>query len=146
PIPRGAVQRGLDRVVAAGVPGALILVRRGDDSVALAAGVANTANGRPLLADAHFRIGSVTKSFVATVVLQLAGEGRLSLDDSVEHWLPDLVPDGDAITLRELLNHTSGLFDYFEDPTFFGALVADPTAPWTPQQLVAVGTSHPLLF
>ncbi len=62
----------------------------------------------------RFRVASITKSFVATVVLELAAEGKLSLDDTIEHWLPRIVPNGAAITLRELLNHTSGLFNYSE--------------------------------
>ena len=61
---------------------------------------------------ARFRAGSITKTFVATVVLQLVDEGRLRLDDTVERWLPGVVPDGDRITVRQLLNHTSGLYDY----------------------------------
>ncbi len=59
----------------------------------------------------HYRIASLTKSYVATVVLQLVAEGRLRLSDNVERWLPGLVPEGDKITLR-LLNHTSGLYDH----------------------------------
>ncbi|MFB6892182.1 serine hydrolase domain-containing protein [Kitasatospora sp. NPDC056327] len=83
-----------------------------------AAGVTDLDTNRPARADGYFRIGSVTKTFVATVVLQLAEEGRLRLDDSVQKLLPGTVPGGDAITLRQLLNHTSGLFDYLEDPRF----------------------------
>jgi D-alanyl-D-alanine carboxypeptidase len=64
----------------------------------------------------RFRIGSVTKTYLATVVLQLVGEGRLSLTHTVEDRLPGLVPNGQAITVRQLLNMTSGLFDYPNDP------------------------------
>jgi D-alanyl-D-alanine carboxypeptidase len=63
----------------------------------------------------RFRVGSITKTFVAAVVLQLVGEGRMSLDDTVERWVPGLVPGGAGITVRQLLNHTSGLFDYIDD-------------------------------
>ncbi|MFE6865449.1 serine hydrolase domain-containing protein [Kitasatospora sp. NPDC057692] len=82
------------------------------------AGVTDLDSRRPARADGRFRIGSVTKTFVSTVVLQLVDEGRLRLDDPVERHLPGLVPNGGAITLRQLLNHTSGLDDYLEDPRF----------------------------
>jgi D-alanyl-D-alanine carboxypeptidase len=69
-------------------------------------------------ADDRFRVGSVTKTFTATLVLQLVAEGELRLDDTVERWLPGLLPDGDRITIRQLLNHTSGLFNYTDSPSF----------------------------
>src|SRR6266498_2327291 len=55
----------------------------------------------------HFRAGSLTKSLVATVVLQLVAEGRLSLSDALERWLPAILPYGDRVTIHQLLNHTS---------------------------------------
>ena len=60
----------------------------------------------------RYRAGSITKTFVATVALQLVGEGRLRLTDTVERWLPGVVPQGNAITVRDLLQHSSGLYDY----------------------------------
>lgn len=92
--------------------------------------------------DHAFRVGSITKTFVATVVLQLAAEGGLGLDDSVEQWLPGLVPNGRAITLRQLLNHTSGIYNYTEDEALFRSLVRDPLRVLTPEELVAVATRH----
>ncbi|WP_067535547.1 serine hydrolase domain-containing protein [Nocardia crassostreae] len=67
-------------------------------------------------ADSRFRIGSVTKTFVATVVLQLVDEGRVGLDDPIDEHLPSVVPGGQRITVRQLLNHTSGLYDYMKEP------------------------------
>src|SRR3954471_5054579 len=78
----------LRAVVAAGAPGAVVLARDGTRTVQLAAGVADRARHTPMRTGDRFRVGSVTKTFMATVVLQLAGEGRLSLDDTVERWLP----------------------------------------------------------
>ncbi|MFD9794153.1 serine hydrolase domain-containing protein [Streptomyces sp. NPDC059070] len=80
-----------------------------------------TAGGAdPIPWNAHFRVASTTKTFMATVVLQLAAEKRLSLDDTVEHWLPGVVAgngnDGSRITVRDLLRQTSGLYDYIDDP------------------------------
>jgi D-alanyl-D-alanine carboxypeptidase len=99
-----------------------------------------------LTSAARYRVGSVTKTFISTVALQLVGEGRLRLDDTVERWLPGLVPNGEAITLRMLFNHTSGLFDYTEDPAFFERLINDPTNPASPRQLIAIARMHPPSF
>ncbi|SNT32166.1 D-alanyl-D-alanine carboxypeptidase [Streptosporangium subroseum] len=82
------------------------------------AGVADLTTGRPRLPGEHFRIGSFTKAFVGTVVLHVAAEGRLALADTVAQWLPGVVEehlggDGTRITIKQLLNHTSGLPDAF---------------------------------
>ncbi|MGW6915369.1 serine hydrolase domain-containing protein [Kitasatospora sp. NPDC054939] len=120
-----------------------------------AAGAADLATGQPARSDGRFRIGSVTKTFVATVVLQLVGEGRLRLDDPVERHLPGVVPNGAAITVRQLLNHTSGLFNFTEDPRFLITSEADlqdfAYGGWRyrnyrPQQLAAVSAEHPPYF
>jgi D-alanyl-D-alanine carboxypeptidase len=94
----------------------------------------------------RYRIASVSKTFVATVVLQLAAEGRLQLADPVERWLPGSVPNGTAITIRQLLNHTSGLFDYTNDEAAVEAEIANPSRVWTPRDLLSVAFSHPPLF
>jgi D-alanyl-D-alanine carboxypeptidase len=141
------LQRAIDRVVAAGAPGTLALVRERDRTIRLASGYADLKARRPMRATDRFRIGSVTKTFVATVVLQLVGEGRLSLTDTVEGRLPGLVPNGQAITVRQLLNMTSGLFDYPKDPRIFAPfLQGDLAHAWAPRELVAVATSHAPLF
>ncbi len=94
----------------------------------------------------RFRIGSVTKTFVASVVLQLVGEGTLGLGDTVEHWLPGVVPRGREITIRELLNHTSGVPDYFEDANVAKSIEGHPRLVIPPRTLVAHAVSHPLKF
>jgi D-alanyl-D-alanine carboxypeptidase len=94
----------------------------------------------------RWRIASVSKAFVATVVLQLEAEGKLDIDDPVERWLPGLVPNGNAISLRELLNHTSGLFNYTDDEPFFQAVFSNPGRMWTPRELVSVAVAHPPNF
>ena len=109
---RPGLQERLDDVVAAGAVGALAVVRDGHRGWRGNSGVAELGTTRAVPVHGRFRIGSITKTFVATVVLQLVGEGRLRLDDPVEKWLPGVVPDGDRITVRQLLNHTSGLYDY----------------------------------
>src|SRR3954462_1884461 len=130
PLDRARLQHQLYRLVAAGAPGVVALVRDGERTWTLTSGYANVASHARMRARDRFRIGSVTKSFVSTVVLQLVGEGRLTLDDTVEHWLPGQVPNGQAITLRMLLNHTSGLFDYPQDQQFVQQAVSHPTHHW----------------
>lgn len=84
-----------------------------------------------------FRIGSVTKTYVAAVILRLVGAGKLSLDDHLDKWVSG-VPNGDAISVRMLLNHTSGIFNYTEDAGFLG----DLQKKWTPDELVALAAAH----
>jgi D-alanyl-D-alanine carboxypeptidase len=147
--PPPALQEALDRLVADGVPGVIALTRRGGDVFHAVSGVGDLTTQDPIRGHDRFRIGSITKSFVATVILQLVGEGRLRLDDSVEHWLPGLVPDGAGITVDQLLHHASGLFDYVRDgdTTAVAPYAAGDWAHvWTPQELVAISTAHPLRF
>jgi D-alanyl-D-alanine carboxypeptidase len=148
PAPAGnsRLQGLLDEMVANGASGALARVDDGRHTWRLASGSARLEPRQPLTPAARYRVGSVTKTFVSTVTLQLVGEGRLRLDDTVERWLPGLVPNGEAITLRMLLNHTSGLFDYTEDPAFIERLINDPTNPASPRQLIAIARMHPPNF
>lgn len=133
-------------VVEAGAPGVLLLVRDDGSTHTTVRGDADRERGRPVRAADRFRVGSVTKTFVATVVLQLVAEGRLRLDDTVEKWLPDLVPDGRRITVRRLLAHTSGLYDYVDDPRVFAPYAQRPTYSWSPRRLVAIAVAHPPAF
>lgn len=86
---------------------------------------------------ARFHIGSVTKSFIAVAVLRLVEEGLMSLDDPVSNWLPELVDNGEAITIRQLLNHTSGLCNYTDHPRFYADLAAAPRKQWKPDDLIS---------
>ncbi|MFC7242111.1 serine hydrolase domain-containing protein [Catellatospora aurea] len=106
------LREALDALVVAGAVGALAEVRAGTGSYTMASGVSERGTGAPVDPSGHFRIGSVTKTFTAAAVLQLVGDGRLSLDDTVERWLPGLLGDGAAITVRQLLMHTAGLYNY----------------------------------
>jgi D-alanyl-D-alanine carboxypeptidase len=126
-------------IVAGGAPGALVLVRDGDRTETVVAGVANTATMAKLRPDDRFRVGSVTKTFVATIVLQLAAEGRLRLDDPVGRTLPGLLPDVGGITIRDLLAHRSGLADVADDP----AVLDGARAGWSPRRLVRMAAAEP---
>jgi D-alanyl-D-alanine carboxypeptidase len=131
---------------AAGSPGAVVLVHESQGIKAGVGGYANLRTKERMRADHAFRVGSITKTFVATVVLQLAAEGALGLDDTVEHWLPGMVPNGQTITLRQLLNHTSGIYNYTEDDALFRSIVRNRLRVVTPVELVAVATKHNPLF
>jgi D-alanyl-D-alanine carboxypeptidase len=141
-----ALQRIVRRLVASGAPGAVAAVRTPTGMQRAAAGLARIRPPARMKATDRFRIASITKTFVATVVLQLAAEKRLRLNDPVDRWLPGQVPGGGAITLRELLGHTSGLFDYDHDEDWVRERIANPGREWSPRELVAIATSHPPLF
>src|SRR5262245_16269429 len=117
--PRGQaeLQTALDHAVALGIPGAILVVRDGKRMVRIVSSNGNLAPKTPIRAADRFRVGSLTKTFVSTVALQLVDEGKLSLDDTVEHWLPGLVPGGEKISVRELLNMRAGLYDHLNQDT-----------------------------
>lgn len=145
--PPSDVQNALNELVRAGSPGAVVLVRNGDDTTVLAGGVAGLASRQPMTTDDHFRVGSITKTFVATVVLQLVAEGRLVLDRPLATQVPGLLPATSRITVRELLQHTSGLWDYTGEPDFFTPyLKGNLGYRWSPRRLLALALSHKPLF
>lgn len=145
---RTELQKLLDDVVTAGAVGALAEVRDEHGVWRATSGDAEWDTTRPVPVGGRFRAGSITKTFVATVVLQLVGEGRLRLDDTVEAWLPRVVPDGHRITVRHLLNHTSGLYDYLRDlpmpprPEFYD----NRWRSWTATELIRRAVAHPPTF
>jgi D-alanyl-D-alanine carboxypeptidase len=142
-----SLQTDVDALVGAGVPGAILLVRDGDRSVHLTAGLGDVAHETAMRPDDHFKIASLTKTYTATVVLQLVAEGKLRLRDSVERRLPGVVPNGQNITIRQLLNHTSGLADFEADPRYLEPyLSGDLGYYWSPRQLVEMAVSHEPLF
>lgn len=141
----GRMQERLDGLVAEGAVGVLVEVHDGRRVWRGTSGVAERGTSRPVPARGRFRAGSIMKTFLATVVLQLVDEGRLRLDDPVEAWLPGAVPDGRRITLRHLLGHTSGLYDYKRtltvppDPAFLDSRWRT----WTPAEQVRRAVAHP---
>ena len=146
PAPRPGFRAAIEQIVDDGIPGAIGLARRGGRVVAVASGAADLATGQPMTVADRVRVGSITKTMVATAALQLVAEHRLHLSDSIARWLPGLVPGGQAITLRELLQHTSGIYDYTDDPGFLPAVQADPDRVWPPRTLIAIAVAHPPLF
>ena len=120
------IQAQMDALTAAGVPpGMVVWIDAPDYQFAGASGFADLTNEIPMPPDGAFRIGSITKMFTATVVVRLAEEGLLTLDDPLTQWLPDVaeaLPYGDEITLRHLLTHTSGVFHYVENEAYYADL------------------------
>jgi len=138
-VDQAALQTELDDLVALGVPGVVVMVRDDDQTVVLTAGVSDLDAETPMSPDATFRIASLTKPFTASLVMQLVAEGTLGLDDTVQQWLPGIVTDANLITIRQLLGHTSGLADYFNDPAILEPyLEGDYEHVWTPQQLIEI--------
>ncbi|MBG9855769.1 serine hydrolase domain-containing protein [Bacillus wiedmannii] len=138
---RTSIEQVIDKAAdAKNVPGVIVTVKNGEASWAYASGEGNIERNHKVDADSAFRIGSTTKTFVATVVLQLAGEKKLSLDDTVEKWLPGLIKgkdyDGSKITIRQLLNHTSGIADYLT-PDLKEKLIENPSEKYTAEQLIS---------
>lgn len=140
------LQAALDDVVAAGASGVTLRVDDGQRTYRLTSGRSRLAPPQRMRPEAKIRVGSITKTFVSTVALQLVEEGRLSLDDTVEQWQPGLIPGGAQITVRQLLNHTSGLFNYTEDDAFISEVVTNPLHAYTPEQIITVANGHPPLF
>lgn len=127
-------------------PGAIIYVQyHGKTTWATTLGVGNLSTNAPMRLNDHVRVGSITKTFTGTVILQLVEEGKLGLDDPVAQYQPD-VPNGANITIRQLLNMTSGLYNYTEDHGLEQAFLAQPQRVWTPQELLAVAFQHQPYF
>ncbi len=153
-----ALSSGFDAVLQAGMEEgltgvALAIDRDGEVLFDRAVGLANGETQTPLSPTDRFRIYSITKAFTAVLVLQLVDDGVLALDDTVTDWLDDpavsRIPNVDQITLRQLLTHTSGVYDYFaEDSPFWQDAYlgeeADWSRVWTPAELLAYadGANH----
>ncbi|MFJ4654169.1 serine hydrolase domain-containing protein [Nocardia sp. NPDC088792] len=147
PSPVEQLRRDSEAIHALGVSGvqARVVGSDGRQSVATS-GTADLATGRPVSSDGWFRMASTSKTLIATVVLQMEGEGRLSLDDTVDHWLPEVVQgngnDGTRITVRQLLQHTSGIHDDLPGYTTPREYYQQRHNVYSPGQLVARAMAH----
>ncbi|MBL1080667.1 beta-lactamase family protein [Streptomyces actinomycinicus] len=147
-----ATREAIEEAVEAGVPGVTATANDTHGTWSTTAGTGDLRTGAPRSAADRYRVGSITKSFVATVLLQLEAEGRLSLDDTVDRWLPGVVRghghDGRRITVRRLLNHTSGIYNYTADEDFARSyflrdgFFRHRYDTVTPRELVAVAMRH----
>ncbi|PEE67180.1 MULTISPECIES: serine hydrolase domain-containing protein [Bacillus] len=141
---RTSVKKAMRDTLQLGYPGILAKISKDRKTWSYAAGVADLRTKKPMKADYRFRIGSVTKTFIATVLLQLAGENRLNLDDSIEKWLPGVIQgngyDANQITIRQILNHTSGIAEYLKSKDYD---IMDTKKLYTAEELVKMGISLP---
>ena len=127
------------------IPGAVVLLRTPQGEFTVSYGTTLLGANSPPGVDTHFRIASNTKTMTAAVIVLLAQENKLSLDDPVSKYVPD-VPNGDKITITELLNMRSGLYTYDDDPDFWTVLERDPTKVWSPAEVLAIAFKHPPYF
>jgi D-alanyl-D-alanine carboxypeptidase len=148
PLLAADLQNTLDRLVADGtIPGAVLSVDiPGHQPWHGASGFIDMQRTHPMEPTTEVRIASISKVFTAVVVLQLIEEGRLSLDTPLSTWFPQIVPNADQITVRSLLQHTSGLYDYLEDKHFLSEGFQTPAYVWPPAELVAYAAVRPSLF
>ncbi|MDX3581305.1 beta-lactamase family protein [Streptomyces europaeiscabiei] len=153
--PSGGLGRGvtarLDKAVAdvrreAGIPGVAVgLWMPGKGCYVRATGVADTVTRRRMTTDQFMRIGSETKTFTVTALLELVDDHLIRLDDQISRYVRG-VPNGARITLRHLAEMRSGLFPYSADSDFARALLSDPGRSFTPRELLAYGFRHPNTF
>ena len=126
------------------IPGAIVGVwQEGQPDYVQAFGVQDPDTGEPMTPDLYMRIGSNTKSFTTTAILQLVDQGRIDLDDPVESYVSG-VPNGDQITIRQLGMMRSGLLNYAE--ITIPQLPSEPQRQWTAEELLAIAFSHPPIF
>lgn len=119
------------------VPGALVGVWiPGEGRLILEEGTSDISDDKPIIKEDHVRIGSVTKSFTVNIILQLAGEGLLSLDDPLSKYFPDI--ENSDSTIGDLANMRSGIYNYTEDPEFAGSILDNLLTKFTEQDLVDV--------
>ncbi|MGW6390948.1 serine hydrolase domain-containing protein [Streptomyces sp. NPDC055103] len=146
-----AVAAELDKAIQdvrrdANVPGVMVaLSAPGKGTYIRSFGEADTETGAAMSPGLYMRIGSETKTFTVTAVLELVDEGKVGLDDPISDYV-DGVPNGDKITLRHLAAMRSGLFNYTADEDFYKALTTNPDRPFTPRQLLDYAFDHPVEF
>lgn len=146
--PETALQRVLEELVAlpGGPPGAIVVIQGEHRRTVYRAGVARAGSEKPPRPNDHMRIASVAKAFSGAVILALVAEGVLSLDDTIAERRPDLPASWHSVSLRQLLNHTSGLPDLANSEAFFEAVTMSPASPPSPRELLDFVADEALLF
>jgi D-alanyl-D-alanine carboxypeptidase len=146
PIDKAALQTLVDTTARElMVPGAMVLLRTPQGEFTVSYGTTLLGANSPPRADTHFRIASNTKTMTAAVIALLAQEGKLSFDDPISKYIPS-VPNGDNITIAQLLKMRSGLYNYTDDPIISKTIDTEPAKVWTPTELLAIAFAHPPNF
>ena len=127
------------------IPGAVVEVRTPQGDFTAAVGTTQRGAEVPPSGDTHFRIASITKTMTSAVIVLLAQEGKLQFSDPISKYVPN-VPNGEHITIANLLQMRSGLYGYTNDPAFAATLDAEPAKVWTPQEVLAIAFRHPPEF
>lgn len=127
------------------VPGAMVVLRTPQGNFDVAVGTAELGEQTPPTANTHFRIASNTKTMTAALIVLLAQDGKLKFTDPVSAYVPN-VPNGENITVAQLLKMRSGLYGYTADPALSAAVDASPGKAWTPQEVLAIAFRHPPQF
>ncbi|WP_163994747.1 serine hydrolase domain-containing protein [Pyxidicoccus caerfyrddinensis] len=136
------LQSALEEAAAAeDLPGITVSLRLPECTWHGATGLSRVESATAMKAEDRLRAGSITKTFVAVVALQLQAEGKLSLDAPLATWLPDF-PRADRITVRQLLNHTAGTANYTQNPDFLAEAMGNPGKVWVPEEIIAYGAAR----
>ena len=142
----------LDEAVADGLPGVAVSVKGDNLDFNGIAGVEDIDSTAPLNTNHRFYLASVGKTYTAVAIVSMATDGLLGLDDPITRWLPtsitDGIPSSDQITVRHLLNHTSGIFDYQDDSSdwLFNDFLPDPNRQWSNADILPYFLGRPLHF
>lgn len=131
---------------AGGPPGVVVIVQDGTNRYELVDGKADVTTGTAMTGSATSRIASISKVYSGAILLDLASEGKLSLDAPISTLLPTVPNAWGAATVSQVLQHTSGIPDYIKDPKFLKQFIADPQMQRTPQQLIGYVAKQPLNF
>lgn len=127
------------------VPGAMVVIRTPQGIAEIGVGTTDLAENTPPDASTHFRIASNTKTMTAALIVLLAQDGKLTFGDPVSEYVPG-VPNGENITIAQLLTMRSGLYGYTADPALAALMDADPDKVWTPQEVLDIAFRHPAQF
>ena len=146
PIDQAALQSLVDKTVKdLLIPGAVVLLRTPQGDFTAASGTTQLTTTTAPRADTYFRIASNTKTMTAAIIMQLVQEGKLTLGDPVSKYIPG-VANGDNITVAQLAEMRSGLYNYTSDPKVAQILDTDPSKVWTPAECLAIAFAHPPNF
>jgi D-alanyl-D-alanine carboxypeptidase len=137
-----AVQKSFKEAAA---PGAVVGVQTPEGKWVKAIGIAEDGTDQPMEPDLHVRIGSVTKTFTGSALMQLVGDGTISLEDPIADYVPN-VPNGENITVLQVADMTSGIASYTREDAFTDVLFTKPETVWTPEEVLNIGLAAPPLF